>query len=75
MELREQILQQIEALSDYELQRLSRLLPQIKKQAFHPADSARFEEAMAAADELRAFFDEKGISLSDELRHEREDRL
>jgi|GEM_PF-3787972 len=73
MELREQILQQIESLSDAELRRLSQLLPQVRHQPVRPADPARFEVAMAAAAEIRDFFDKKGVSLSDEI--QREDRL
>ncbi|MCY7349924.1 MAG: hypothetical protein LH606_04555 [Cytophagaceae bacterium] len=75
MELREQILQEIKALSDDELVRLSNLLPQVRHQNVRPADPARFEEALAAAAEIRDFFDKKGISLSDDLHREREDRL
>ncbi len=72
---RVQILQQIEALSDEELQRLSRLLPQVKHQSVRPADPARFEEAMAAAARVREILSKLPGSLSDDIIREREDRF
>ncbi len=75
MELREQILQQLEALSDEELRRLSRLLPQVKNQFVQPADPARFEEAKAAAARVREILSKLPGSLSDDVIREREDRF
>jgi len=75
MELREQIRQQIEALSDEELQRLSRLLPQVKQPNVRPADPARSGEAMAAAARVREILGKLPGSLSDDVIREREDRF